>query len=84
MSTKEVLNGWEEYLKLAIPSVLCILILYTPTEIAILLAGTIDPNEQAVITVILDALFLFNFIALGDRDAAVTYISNLIGASRPK
>ena len=44
MSTKEVLNGWMEYLKLAVPSVLCSLILYTPAEIAILLAGTIDPN----------------------------------------
>ena len=44
LPTKEALRGWPEYVKLAIPAVLCNALNMT-FEVAILLAGTINETE---------------------------------------
>ena len=45
LPTKEALKGWSEYLKLAIPVIICIFVLYIPYEVCIILAGRINENE---------------------------------------
>ena len=44
LPTKEALSGWQEYVSLAIPAVLCNVLNMT-FEVAILLAGTINETE---------------------------------------
>ena len=59
LPTKEALQGWSEYLKLAIPVVICIFVLYIPYEICIVLAGRINENEQAATTIIVACLLFY-------------------------
>ena len=84
LPTKEALQGWSEYLKLAIPVVICIFVLYIPYEICIVLAGRINENEQAATTIIVACLLFYAQISNGDRESAQAYIGNLIGANLPK
>ena len=84
LPTKEALQGWEEYLKLAIPVIVWVFVLYIPYQICVILAGMINKDEQAATTIIVSCLLLYSQISNGDRESAQAYIGNLIGANLPK
>ena len=84
LPSKEALYGWPEYIKLAVPSIFCGLVTYLPFEIVLLISGTYSEIQQAATTIVINAFFMYEEISAGDDDAAITHISNLIGANKPK
>eukprot|EP01102_Stenamoeba_stenopodia_P009599 TRINITY_DN2844_c0_g2_i1.p1 TRINITY_DN2844_c0_g2~~TRINITY_DN2844_c0_g2_i1.p1 ORF type:complete len:423 (-),score=58.33 TRINITY_DN2844_c0_g2_i1:23-1291(-) len=84
--SREALNGWGEYLKLAVPGALMLCAEWWGFEITIILAGRLDDTGVSIAahSIGFNTLGWCFMVPLGLAIAASTRVGNFLGANKPE